>query len=585
MASCPHWAPFLDLLKEHGFEDLVSTLLIAKTPSGGRHLIYRHLGEALGNQKLARGRGSQKATIETRGEGGYIATDPTPGYKLVQGSWDNIPVISADDRDFLLTLARYLDEGVIVQERLEAKVPIGDRPGDVFNSKGPSPQVVLEEYGWTEVGRNSRGTLMRRPGKDRGWSACIYADSDIFYCFTSSSEFEPSTSYSKFSVLATLKFNRDYIACAQYVRELGYRNEHQRLEDVLATQAHIANNAKAKEERESVGWVRASEVDLTEVAWLWEPYVPLGDITLCAGDPGIGKSTTMQALATAVTIGGSICGKGVPQGTVIFMSAEQAKGSVTVPRFKQMGANLHEIILPDDENEDGTVKPFTLDFAGIEVLDGVCERFKPKLIVIDTITAYIEGGRDMNTSNQVREWMRRLNVVARHHNCAIVCIAHLNKSSQQKGLYRIVGSIDFVGASRSVLLVGRDPDSEQFAVCHEKSNVGPKGKSVGYQITDTGEFGWTKLVDIDSERMFEPAASKESRSKRVACAEWMEQLFAGDVELSGASVQEEGKTLGFGRNMIMDVKKDLGIRAIKQKFGGDGGWIWTMKPWEDREDS
>lgn len=36
-----------------------------------------------------------------------------------------------------------------------------------------------------------------------------------------------------------------------------------------------------------------SEVQSTDVRWLWYPFIAIGKITLLQGDPGDGKSTLM----------------------------------------------------------------------------------------------------------------------------------------------------------------------------------------------------------------------------------------------------------------------------------------------------
>ena len=38
-----------------------------------------------------------------------------------------------------------------------------------------------------------------------------------------------------------------------------------------------------------------SEVQSTDVRWLWYPFIAIGKITLLQGDPGDGKSTMMMA--------------------------------------------------------------------------------------------------------------------------------------------------------------------------------------------------------------------------------------------------------------------------------------------------
>ena len=45
------------------------------------------------------------------------------------------------------------------------------------------------------------------------------------------------------------------------------------------------------------------EIEQEPVCWLWKPFIALGKITLVQGDPGVGKSTSVLALAADVTNG------------------------------------------------------------------------------------------------------------------------------------------------------------------------------------------------------------------------------------------------------------------------------------------
>ena len=47
----------------------------------------------------------------------------------------------------------------------------------------------------------------------------------------------------------------------------------------------------------NVPMIRMSDVVLTEVEWLWYPYLPLGKITILQGNPGEGKTYFGMELA------------------------------------------------------------------------------------------------------------------------------------------------------------------------------------------------------------------------------------------------------------------------------------------------
>jgi predicted ATP-dependent serine protease len=48
---------------------------------------------------------------------------------------------------------------------------------------------------------------------------------------------------------------------------------------------------------------RVSDIPAQEVRWLWPGRIPLGKLTLFAGDPGLGKSFVTLDIAAHATLG------------------------------------------------------------------------------------------------------------------------------------------------------------------------------------------------------------------------------------------------------------------------------------------
>ena len=53
--------------------------------------------------------------------------------------------------------------------------------------------------------------------------------------------------------------------------------------------------------------------------------------------------------------------------------------------------------------------------------------FRPRLVVIDPIQAYLGSDSDLQIAGRARKLMRRLGMWAAGYDCAIVLIGHLNK--------------------------------------------------------------------------------------------------------------------------------------------------------------
>lgn len=231
-------------LVEEECPGLLARLIEIETPTGGRHYSYRHDGTPQGNQKLAQelrlnddGVEKPYTRAETRGPGGYALLPGSPlgchesgrPYLLRQGRLTDIPRITADERDTLLSCARQF--GTCRREpRPEPtrREPLrsgeqGTRPGDAY-AASVAWDEILEPAGWRRVGQKGDATLWRRPGKQRGTSATTgHSTADTLYVFSSNADpFEAGESYSKFGAYAMLKHGGDLGAAARYLRNAGY---------------------------------------------------------------------------------------------------------------------------------------------------------------------------------------------------------------------------------------------------------------------------------------------------------------------------------------------------------------------------
>jgi hypothetical protein len=156
-----------------------SAFPISQSPKGGYHIYFRS-GSCGNNTVLAMDANTVhpkgKATIETRGQGGLIVAPPSVGYVLINGTFESIPVISDEDREWIFDLCRTLNKYVRPVKEYN-QLPIrhsGNRIGDIFNA---SPQAfsimcsALSAMGW-KIAKSDK-TEWTRPGKGGGVSATL----------------------------------------------------------------------------------------------------------------------------------------------------------------------------------------------------------------------------------------------------------------------------------------------------------------------------------------------------------------------------------------------------------------------------
>ncbi|MCA9306583.1 MAG: AAA family ATPase, partial [Phycisphaerales bacterium] len=142
--------------------------------------------------------------------------------------------------------------------------------------------------------------------------------------------------------------------------------------------------------------VRMSDVRPVPLRWLWPDRVPLGKLTLIAGDPGRGKSLLTIDIAARITTGrafpdGTHCSHG--PGGVLFISAEDDLGDTVRPRLDAAGADASRVMAMQGVSCAGREEHVTLrDLDAIsQALDALEDA---RLIVIDPISAYLGDADD-----------------------------------------------------------------------------------------------------------------------------------------------------------------------------------------------
>ena len=244
------------------------------------------------------------------------------------------------------------------------------------------------------------------------------------------------------------------------------------------------------------GVVRMADIDPIEVEWVWHPYIPRGKLTLLEGDPGQGKSWISLGIATALSLGHGLPGQEDPKlpSRVLVMTAEDGLDDTIRPRLDSMGADVTRVYACEGVD--------SFDEEGLDLLENRAAELRPDLMVVDPLVAYIGARVDIHRANETRAVLSRLASIADRTRSAVLAIRHLNKSSGGKAIYRGLGSIDFTAAVRSVLLVGQDPDdTTSGAVVHIKSNLAPRGDSLGYRLSPKDGFAWTGPSTVTADEL------------------------------------------------------------------------------------
>jgi len=99
--------------------------------------------------------------------------------------------------------------------------------------------------------------------------------------------------------------------------------------------------------RRALQYRRASQVTLGRVSFIWAGLIPLGAMTMMAGEGGVGMMTLGVRVMSDVTRG-TLSGEffGRPR-SVIMVAPEDGVEDVLRPRFEAAGADLSRVFFVD----------------------------------------------------------------------------------------------------------------------------------------------------------------------------------------------------------------------------------------------
>ena len=298
------WDEWIMLINEQ-YPELLSKMVIEKTPSGGYHVVFR-TDKKIKNIKLACNK-EKKATIETRGEGGYFVCYPSENYEMYYGDFNKIQHVTDEDAETILSTAASFNE--IKIEKSQPSCGLPESSGEAitpFNDYNKRCDIVglLEYHGWTKLFQRGNAVYFQRPGKPgRGVSATWGAVPDRLYVFSTSTTFENNHIYKASAVYAILEHGGDYSAAAKSLFSKGYgvsskkNHEQQEKKSVIYDTSPIITSLKKIYDK---GYLRGTSTGWPGLDKLYS--VVKGQFTVVTGMPSHGKSEFVDALIMNIAI-------------------------------------------------------------------------------------------------------------------------------------------------------------------------------------------------------------------------------------------------------------------------------------------
>lgn len=319
-----------------------------------------------------------------------------------------------------------------------------------------------------------------------------------------------------------------------------------------------------------------NDIKEKEIDWLWYPYIPKGMVSIVQGDPKSGKTFMLIDIISRITRGDKkpLSNENFEEGTVILQNSDDPRDVTLKPRLNLLKANCEKVIFVDDEEEP-------LYFSDLSRLENAIKSQKPCLIVIDPIQAFM-GDKDSNSLVQVRKALAPLKILAETYNTAIVLVQHLKKGGEEKAIYKGVGSIDFIGFARSILMVIKDEETDNRNLVHISSNVAKEGNCLLYRINDNG-LEWIESKKITSVNSL---FNQTNGTKFDNAKNFIYGALASSKELSADELSSIAIIGGFSERTFNGARSELNKEKKIYSFKKGNKTYWSLlNPFDDKVQS
>jgi hypothetical protein len=368
--------------------------------------------------------------------------------------------------------------------------------------------------------------------------------------------------------------------------------------------------------------------DLTPqpVRWAWPGWLAQGKLHILAGPPSQGKTTIALAIGATITTAGrwpdgSRCAE---VGNVLVWSAEDDPADTLLPRLLAAGAERSRCYFVRGRRVAGEERSFdpAQDMPALELearrIGGA------RLLVVDPVVSAVAGDSHKNT--EVRRALQPIVDLASRLDAIVLGISHLSKGPPGGDpLQRLTGSIAFGALPRVVLMTGEckapaataatatatatdalapadwhDPgasasasagaaqpqaQAQHFVLVRNKSNLGPTGGGLEYQIAQTqplpgivtNSIVWGRAVQgTPRDLLSAGAAAEDEAGGKSALAEAMDFVreVLGDDLVPCNSVTADATNAGIAGITLRRAVHQLGV--IKTKGKTSGTWFWKL---------
>ena len=304
-------------------------------------------------------------------------------------------------------------------------------------------------------------------------------------------------------------------------------------------------------------FVPMSSIEEREVDWLWADRIPVGMLSLIVGDPGGGKSYLTMRLAADLTRGVALPGDAKPWRTpcdVLMVNYEDAATYTLKGRSRKCGADGDRLKLVRMTAAGKEIK-FAPEH--IDEIEAVLDKLPDlKVLILDPVASFV-GKIDPNRDTEVRSVLDPLTAFAARRGIAVVGVMHLRKAEAERIIYKVGGSIGFVGAARSVLLAGVNEESGRRSIDAIKHNLSGPSAPIEYEIDVEGCRWLGEASDLGAESVVGNAPRKEVNAQTAAAMKFLDEVLPIGSEIAKSDLDKLAAQAGVTDKMLRKAKDEL----------------------------
>lgn len=331
--------------------------------------------------------------------------------------------------------------------------------------------------------------------------------------------------------------------------------------------------------------VPAASIKPEPVRWLWKGRLPVGELALLAGEPGVGKGNLTCWLAAHVSRGdlpGDLFGE--PR-VAVLASAEDDPAHTVVPRLMAAGADLDMVRIVRVTLDDATGVLTLPD--DVEAIRAGVEAEAAALVAVDPIGAHLDSGIDSWKDSSVRRALAPLSIMAQETGATALAVGHLRGSDARTVAARIMGSVAFTAAARNVFLATDDPEADDGSgkrvLTHGKTNTGEHAPTLRYRIEgrdvesegetiSTCAAAWLgEAAGVTVDDVLSPL-DRDERTDQAEAKRWVLEYLErhGGEAPAGEALRAGEKELAVHKRTIQRARKAAGVVTRKSA----DGWVW-----------